>query len=329
MRIVFTSCRRYERESFLRANAAGAFELDFHDCRLDSATASLAAGAQAVCLFVNDDGSAPVLEALARGGTRLVLLRSAGFNHVDVAAAARLGLALGYVPAYSPHAVAEHAFALLLTLNRKTHRAYARVRELNFSLDGLVGFDLHGRTVGVVGTGRIGTVFAKIAHGFGMHVLAADPVSRTAGAFARYVDINTLLAESDVVSLHCPLTPQTRHVIDATALACMKPDAVLLNTGRGALVDTPALIDALKARRLRAVGLDVYEEEAGVFFQDLSDRGIDDDQLARLLTFPNVLVTSHQGFLTREALDAIAATTLENAASWQRDGAVAHPVPPP
>lgn len=328
MRIVFTSCRRYERESFEAANARHGFTLDFHETRLSTATAALLAGADAACVFVNDELSRPVLEALAAGGTRLLLLRSAGYNHVDLRAARELGIAVGYVPAYSPHAVAEHAFALLLTLDRKTHRAYARVRESNFSLDGLVGFDLHGRTAGVIGTGRIGTVFATIARGFGMRVLAVDPASRAAAQVAEYVPLETLLAQADVVSLHCPLTPQTLHLIDAAALARMKPGAVLLNTGRGALVDTSALIDALKARRLRAVGLDVYEEEAAVFFRDLSEQGVDDDQLARLLTFPNVLVTSHQGFLTEEALAAIASTTLENAARWARDGAVAHAVPP-
>ncbi|MFZ5656492.1 MAG: 2-hydroxyacid dehydrogenase [Pseudomonadota bacterium] len=326
MRIALTSCRSYDRESFTEASRGQDFALEFHEARLEPATAGMVAGCEAVCIFVNDDAGAPVLERLVAGGTRLLLLRSAGYNHVDLDAARALGLAVAHVPRYSPHAVAEHACALLLTLARGTHRAWTRVREGNFLLDGLVGFNIHGRTVGVVGTGAIGTVFAGIMHGFGASVIATDPVSRAAADIARYVELDELLGTADIVSLHCPLTAQTRHLLDAPALARMKPGAVLINTGRGALVDTPALIAALKQRRLGAVGLDVYEEEQGLFFHDLSQRGIDDDVLARLLTFPNVLVTAHQGFLTREALDGIARTTLGNAAAWRDGGRPLHPL---
>jgi len=229
-----------------------------------------------------------------------------------------LGIQVANVPAYSPHAVAEHAVGLLLALNRKIHRAWLRVRDGNFALDGLIGFDIYGKQVGVIGTGRIGECFGRILQGFGAKVLAHDPVNRSLQGTAEYVELDRLLTTSDIISLHCPLNSATHHLINAARLAQMKPTAVLINTGRGGLIDTPALIAALKAHQIGAVGLDVYEEEADVFFEDLSQRGIDDDVLARLLTFPNVLVTAHQGFLTREALHAIALTTLNNALQWQR-----------
>lgn len=284
------------------------------DATLAADTAALASGCRAVCAFVNDRLDAPCLEALHRVGVRCVALRSAGFNHIDLAAAARLGLSVARVPAYSPHAVAEHTVALLLTVNRKTHRAYNRVREHNFALDGLQGFDLFGKTIGVIGTGKIGTCFARIMRGFGCRVLAADPAPSDAARAlgVEYADLDTLLAASDVVSLHCPLTPQTKHLINERTLGLMKPGVVILNTGRGALVDTPALIAALKRGRLGAVGLDVYEEEADLFFRDLSASIIQDDVFMRLLTFPNVLVTAHQGFFTREALQGIADVTASN-----------------
>ncbi len=253
-------------------------------------------------------------------GVRLIALRSAGYNHVDLDAAARLGLSVVRVPAYSPHAVAEHAAALILTLNRRTHRAYNRVREANFSLDGLVGFDLHGKTVGVIGTGRIGAVMLRIMHGFGCRLLAHDvkeDVALTKEIPVRYVTLQELFGESDIVSLHVPLTPDTRHLIDAEALRRMKHGVVLVNTGRGALIDTRALIDALKRGQIGAAGLDVYEEEEGIFFKDLSEQVLQDDVLARLLTFPNTLITSHQGFLTREALANIAETTLANVRAFE------------
>lgn len=311
---------RYDREAFERANADGDHAVTYLEARLTEATAPLAAGFPAVCAFVNDRLDGATLAALARGGVRLVLLRSAGFNHVDLPAAAALGLTVTRVPAYSPHAVAEHTFALLLAVVRKLPRAHARVREGNFSLDGLVGFDLHQKTIGVIGTGEIGGVVARIACGFGCKVLAVDPSPAPAlvALGVRYVSLPALYAGSDVVTLHVPLTPSTRHVIDAGALAAMRPGVVLVNTSRGALVDTPALIDALKRGQVGGAALDVYEEEAGIFFADHSDRPLQDDVLARLLTFPNVLITSHQAFLTHEALAQIAATTLASARAFER-----------
>ncbi len=260
-----------------------------------------------------------MLERLAAGGTRLVALRSAGYNHVDLAAAEALGLPVVHVPAYSPHAVAEHAVGLILTLNRRLHRAYNRTREGDFSLHGLTGFDLHGKRVGVIGTGQIGETFARIMTGFGCELLAYDPYPnpRIQALGGRYLALDALLAESDIVSLHCPLTADTRHLIDAQRLATMKPGAMLINTGRGALVNAAALIEALKSGQLGYLGLDVYEEEADIFFEDRSDQPLQDDVLARLLSFPNVVVTAHQAFLTREALAAIADTTLDNIAAWQ------------
>jgi D-lactate dehydrogenase len=279
--------------------------------RLDVHTAELAFGHTAVCAFVNDDLSRPTLERLSSLGVGLVALRCAGFNNVDVEAAKELGLVISRVPAYSPHAVAEHAVALLLTLNRKTHRAYNRVKEGNFSLVGLVGSDLYGQTAGVVGFGKIGQCAARIFRGFGMRVLAYDP-KLPPDVDAEPCDLNTLLTSSDVVSLHCPLMPETHHLINAERLAQMKTGAVLINTSRGGLIDTRALIDALKSGKLHGAGLDVYEEESDYFFEDRSSGIISDDQLARLMTFNNVLVTSHQGFLTHQALDNIATTTLES-----------------
>jgi D-lactate dehydrogenase len=320
VRIAFFNTKPYERAAFDVANARHGHPISYLEPRLTADTARLAAGHPAVCGFVNDRFDAPVLATLAAGGTRLVALRCAGFNNVDLAAAKAHGLTVCRVPAYSPHAVAEHALALVLTLNRKTHKAYNRVREGNFALDGLTGFDLHGKTAGVVGTGAIGAVACRILAGFGCRVLAHDPKPNpdATAAGATYVPLADLLTASDIVTLHCPLTPDTRHLIDAAALAAMKPGAVLVNTGRGALVDTPALVAALKAGRLGAVGLDVYEEEDGVFFADHSAEGVRDDQLARLLTFPNVLVTGHQAFLTHEALAGIAETTLANVGRFER-----------
>ncbi len=284
--------------------------------------------ADAVCAFVNDRLDAEVLRALQGRGVRLVVLRSAGFNHVDLAAAAALGIAVGRVPAYSPHAVAEHAVALVLALNRKIHKAYARVREGNFALDGLLGFDLAGRTVGVVGTGQIGTVFARIMAGFGCTLLAHAPVQAPAclALGARYVPLPELLAGSDIVSLHCPLTPDTRHLIDAAALAQMKRGAMLVNTSRGGVIDTRAVIRALKTGHLGSLGLDVYEEEGDLFFRDLSGEVLRDDVFARLLTFPNVVITGHQGFFTEEALAAIAQTTIDNLDAFVAEGRPRHPV---
>lgn len=316
------STRRYDRDFLTRANRAGRHRLDFLEARLEPATVAAAGDANAVCAFVNDSLDATVLQALHGRGVRLVVLRSAGFNHVDLAAAAALGIAVARVPAYSPHAVAEHTVALVLALNRKIHKAYARVREGNFALDGLLGFDLVGRTVGVIGTGQIGSAFARIMAGFGCRLLAHAPVEEPAclELGARYVPLPELLAASDIVSLHCPLTPDTHHLINAAALAQMKPGAMLVNTSRGGVVDTRAVIRALKSGRLGSLGLDVYEEEGDLFFRDLSAEVLRDDVFARLLTFPNVVITGHQGFFTEEALTAIAETTIANLDSFEAEG---------
>ena len=329
MRIILFSSQNYDRESFLAANPGHGFELHFQQSPLRPDTAALAMGFEVVCPFVNDDLSRPVLEQLAAGGTRLIALRSAGYNHVDLAAAHALGLTVARVPAYSPHAVAEHAVGLVLALCRHLHRAYNRTREGDFSLHGLTGFDLHGKTVGVVGSGQIGQVFAQIMRGFGCQVLAYDPYPNPAieALGGRFVGLDQLLAESDIISQHCPLNDATRHLVNADSLQRMKRGAMLINTGRGALVDTPALIEALKSGQLGYLGLDVYEEEAEIFFADRSDLPLQDDVLARLLTFPNVIITAHQAFLTREALAAIAGTTLDNIGAW-RQGAPVNLVEP-
>jgi D-lactate dehydrogenase len=310
------SARPYDVDSFEAAmRTAGAqTNIRFLDVRLTRDTVSLAAGAPAVCAFVNDQLDAAVLDALATAGTRCVALRSAGYNNVDLAAAARAGITVVRVPAYSPNAVAEHTLALILALNRRIHRAYARVREGNFALDGLVGFDLAGKTVTVVGTGRIGTVIARLLWHLRCRVLAVDtyhdPHLLELGV--EYVDLATGFAEADVITLNCPLTPQTHHLVNKTTIGLMRPGVMVVNTGRGALVDTVAVIDALKSHRIGSLALDVYEEEGDLFFEDRSAEVIDDDTFARLLTFPNVLLTAHQGFLTAEALSAIATTTLDN-----------------
>lgn len=317
---------------FLNLAAEGqALELCFHEARLNPGTARLAEGAAAVCAFVNDDLGAGVIADLAAMGVGLIALRSAGFNHVDLAAARDAGIAVARVPAYSPHAVAEHTVALILTLNRKTHRAWNRVREGNFALDGLMGFDMHGKVAGIVGTGLIGTVLARILRGFGCEVLAFDPQpnAECERLGVSYVRMEQILARSDIITLQCPLTPATHHLIDDTAIAAMKPGVMLINTSRGAVVDTRAVIRGLKSGQISALGLDVYEEEGDLFFEDLSDSYIPDDVFARLLTFPNVLVTGHQGFFTREALEAIATTTIANIAAFRRDGVPLHQVPWP
>jgi len=323
MDIAVFDTHTYDRHALEMANRKYSHRLTFLEPRLTAETAALADGFPAVCSFVNDRLDRRALSTLQRGGTRLVALRSAGYNHVDLRAAADLGLQVVRVPAYSPHAVAEHAVALILTLNRKLHRAFNRVREGNFELDGLVGYDLYGKTVGIVGTGKIGAVFAGIMRGFGCRVLAFDmypsqTLAESTGLI--YAARDQVFAEADILSLHVPLTPDTHHLVDTAALAAMKRGVVLINTSRGALVDTRALIAALKTGYIGGAGLDVYEEEEAVFFRNLSDQVLQDDVLARLLTFPNVLITSHQGFLTREALEGIATTTLENVRVFEADG---------
>ena len=306
----------YDRQALQQASANHGIEWHFLEFRLTQDTAYAAKNARAVCVFVNDQLNRLCLEQLATQRVELVALRCTGFNNLDIDAARELKLTVTRVPVYSPHAVAEHAVALLLTLNRKIHRAFNRVRELNFSLNGLVGFDLYAKTAGIVGTGKIGRVTGQILRGFGMRVLAYDPfpnhewARQTKVEYAK--DLTVLLRNSDVVSVHTPLTPETRYTIRAETIELMKPGSILINVSRGGLVDTRALIKALKSGRLAGVGLDVYEEEEGIFFEDLSGGVLHDDELARLLTFPNVLITSHQAFLTREALTEIARTTVAN-----------------
>ncbi|WP_133793885.1 NAD(P)-dependent oxidoreductase [Prosthecobacter fusiformis] len=315
MSVAFFDTKPYDREAVLAAPGSDAVDWIFHDFRLTAETASTASGADAVCVFVNDKLDRPCLEKLAAAGVKLAALRCAGFNQVDLPAARELGIAVTRVPAYSPHAVAEHAVTLLMTLNRKIHRAYNRVREHNFSLAGLVGFDLYGKTVGIVGTGKIGRCTAQIFRGFGTRVLAHDPFPVDEWATSNsieYTSLETLLKESDVVSLHLPLTPETHHLLNRETLAQMKPGAYLVNSSRGKLVDTVELIESLKSGHLGGVALDVYEEEEGIFFEDLSGHVLQDDTLALLVSLPNVLITSHQAFLTQEALGEIARVTVAN-----------------
>lgn len=333
MRVAVFSTKAYDRHFLAAANIGetkgrAGHELKFLDVRLTPETLPLAAGSNAVCVFVNDEVDRRILEGLAREGVRLVVLRCAGFNNVDLAAARDLDIRVARVPAYSPHAVAEHSIAMMLTLNRNTHRAYNRVREGNFALDGLLGFDLSGKTVGIIGTGRIGAVLARIMIGFGCTVIACDPApdEHVAAMGVRYVAHSELYARSDIISLHCPLTPDTHHLINRQAIEQMKPGVMLINTSRGAVVDAKALIRGLKSGRIGHVGLDVYEEEADLFFEDLSSRVIRDDVFARLLTFPNVLITGHQAFFTQEAMASIAETTIANISAFEAHGAALHEV---
>lgn len=325
MRVAIFDTHRHDRASLDEANARFGHELAYLEPRLTSQTARLATGFDVACSFVNDRVDRAALVQLQAGGVRLLALRSAGFNHVDLDAAAELGIPVVRVPEYSPHAVAEHAVALVLALDRKIHRAHARIREGNFALDGLLGFDLFGKTVGIVGTGRIGACAARIFRGFGCRVLAFD-LAPDPALDVEYVALDALYDQADIVSLHVPLTKSTRHMIDARALGRMKPGVMLINTSRGALIDTRALIAALKTEHVGFAGLDVYEEEEGVFFEDLSDHVLQDDVLARLLTFPNVVITAHQGFFTREALAAIADTTLASITAFERGEPLVHEV---
>jgi len=325
MKITFFSAQAYDRTFFDRIHAEqfsnDGFVFDYQETSLRPATIRLAAGSDAICAFVNDQLDAVVLEGLSNQAIKIVLLRCAGFNHVDLVAAQRLGIVVARVPAYSPEAVAEHTIALIMTLNRHTHRAFNRVREGNFSLDGLLGKNLHGKTVGIVGTGKIGLAFARIVQGFGCRLMAYDPAPSAAfAAIGEYVAFDALLARSDIVSLHCPLADGSRHMIDARALALMKPDAMLVNTSRGALVDTRALVERLQMRALGAVAVDVYEREGPLFFQDHSLEIPEDEIFQRFLSFPNVLVTGHQGFFTVEAMTEIAQVTLGNLRAIRQSG---------
>ncbi len=318
VQIAFFDTKPYDSLSFDAVNADFGYTIKYFKPRLSSDTVKLADGFDIVCAFVNDDLGSDVLQKLIDYGVCLVVMRCAGYNNVD------LKIAFGKihvlrVPAYSPYAVAEHALALILSLNRKIHKAYYRTRDMNFSINGLLGFDLHGKTAGVIGTGKIGWILIHILKGLGMEVLAYDPFPNVGFAETeeiRYVELSELYVKSDVISLHCPLTKETFHLIDKDSIAQMKPGVMIVNTSRGQLIDTRALIGGLKERKIGCAGLDVYEEEGDYFFEDLSNELIEDDVLARLMTFPNVLVTSHQAFFTREALHNIASTTLNNVQSF-------------
>ncbi len=316
-RLSMFSAKPYDRRWFDERVADDRYadiEIDYLDARLDHRTAELAIASEAVCVFVNDDVSAAVVEMLHAGGTRCLALRCAGFNNVDLEAAERCGLTVVRVPSYSPNAVAEHTIALMLSLNRRIHRAHNRVRDGNFSLDGLVGFDMAGKTAAVIGTGKIGAIVGRLLWHLRCEVLAVDPYENEhlVGLGVKYVGLDEALAAADIVTLNCPLTEESYHLIDEGTIARMKPGAMLVNTGRGALIDAEAVVEGLKSRQLGSVALDVYEEESDLFFEDRSHEVIQDDTFARLQTFPNVLITAHQAFLTAEALDAIAATTLDN-----------------
>lgn len=314
MKTIVFSAESYERPFFENLNQTYQHELVYIEAQLNPDTVALARGAPCVCVFVNDTLSAGILEELADHGTRVIALRSAGFNHVDLETADKLGLTIVRVPAYSPHAVAEHTICLLMALNRKVHRAYNRVREGNFALHGLMGFDIHGKTAGLVGTGKIGECTARILKGLGCRLLAYDPYPNPdcEAMGVSYVDLPSLFSAADILTLHCPLTPETRHLINDDAIAKMKTGVQIVNTSRGGVVDTAAVIRGLKSEKIGSLGLDVYEEEGDVFFRNLSDTVLKDDQLARLLTFPNVIITGHQAFFTYEALHAIVDTTLAN-----------------
>lgn len=313
-KISFFSTQSYDKSFFEKYNASFGFELEFFEVQLNSRTVSLIENTAIVCVFVNDVVDAAVIEKLAEKGVKIIALRCAGFNNVDLIAAKKMGIRVCRVPSYSPEAVAEHAMAMILTLNRKTHKAYNRVREQNFSLNGLLGFDLHGKTVGIIGTGNIGKAFAKIVLGFGCKVLAFDIIKdqEIEKLGVRYETLETIFKLADIISLHCPLSDKTKHMINKSSLSQMKDNIMLINTSRGALINTPDSIEALKNAKVGYLGIDVYEQEEKLFFKDLSENIIQDDDIQRLMSFPNVLVTAHQAFFTNEALTQIATTTFEN-----------------
>ncbi|KAF2955866.1 2-hydroxyacid dehydrogenase [Marinitoga sp. 38H-ov] len=318
MKIAFFSAKKYDIDFFDFANKKYEFEIKYFETRLNEKTTILAKNFDVVCAFVNDNLNSEVLKNLKENGTKLIALRSAGFNHVDLDSAKKLGLRVVHVPKYSPYAVAEHTVALILSLNRKIHKAYFRVKENNFSLDGLLGFDLYGKTVGLIGTGKIGRIVANILKGFGMNILGYDkyPNNEFSG---KYVNLDTLLKKSDIISLHTPLNKETYHIINKENIRKMKNGVMIINTSRGGLIDTKAVIEGLKSKKIGYLGLDVYEEEENIFFEDLSSEIIDDDTFVRLTSFPNVLITGHQGFFTCEALTNIAETTLENIYNYKNN----------
>lgn len=329
MKVAVYSAKPYDIEFLSAANTAFGHELIFHKTALEHSTVPLAQGCAGVCAFVNDDLGKEVLCALSSVGVRYVALCCAGHNNVDISAMRSSGLAVCRVPAYSPHSVAEFTLALILTMNRKIHRSYNRVRENNFLLDGLMGFDLYKKTIGVVGTGRIGIIFAGMMRGIGCHVLAYDPMPNPAMASEfnfHYVGLDELFSQSDIVSLHCPLTTQTHHLINHHSLSKMRRGVMLINTSRGGLVDTQAVIDGLKSGQVGALGIDVYEEEGDLFFEDKSGEVVADDVFSRLLTLPNVLVTGHQAFFTSEAMENIAHTTLQNLHDLEKTGVCHHSI---
>lgn len=320
MKISFFSTQRYERPIFNQVNQLYHHEINYYDFHLNSESIGAVAPTDAICCFVNDSINAGVIDGLYERGVQLIALRSAGYNHVDYAYAQKKGISICRVPSYSPQAIAEHTVALILCLNRKVHQAYNRVREGNFSLNGLMGFNLNQKTVGIIGTGQIGTALANILNGFGCKILAFDPIPNEfcIKLGVNYTDLGSLFKNSDIISLHCPLNDNTSHIIDSQALEKMKQGAMLINTGRGKLIDTKAVIVALKSKKLGYLGIDVYEEEEPLFFEDHSSEIIEDDVFCRLQTFPNVLITGHQGFFTQEALQNIASTTLENISNFEK-----------
>jgi D-lactate dehydrogenase len=326
MKIAFFSTQSYDKLFFNRYKDQ--HEIIFHEALLTAQTVELARGCEAICVFVNDQVNKEAIAALAMNGVKLIALRSAGFNNVDLESAKANNISVVRVPAYSPYAVAEHAVALIMTLNRKTHKAYNRIREGNFSLERLTGFDLHGKTVGVIGTGKIGQVFCKIMQGFGCTVLAFDLIANKEleAAGIEYLPLVELLPRADIISLHCPLNEQTKHIINDDTLTMMKSGAMLINTSRGALIDAKSAINALKDGRLAYLGIDVYEQEEKLFFHNLSEEIIQDDIIMRLISFPNVLITAHQGFFTEEALTQIAQITIHNISEFETGTALTNKV---
>ncbi len=314
MKLAVYSTKQYDKKYLQQVNESYQYDLEFFDFLLTEKTAKTAHDCDGVCIFVNDDGSRPVLEELKKHGVKFIALRCAGFNNVDLDAAKELGLRVVRVPAYSPEAVAEHAVGMMMTLNRRIHRAYQRTRDANFSLEGLTGFTMYGKTAGVIGTGKIGIAALRILKGFGMRLLASDPYPSAAALElgAEYVDLPTLFANSDVITLHCPLTPENYHLLNRDSFAQMKDGVMIINTSRGGLVDSQAAIEALKTQKIGALGMDVYENERDLFFEDKSNDVIQDDIFRRLSACHNVLFTGHQAFLTAEALISISQTTLEN-----------------
>ncbi len=321
MKLAFFSTKPYEKRFFEKMNVKYNHQITFFDAHLNMETISLVKGFEAICVFVNDTLDEPILEKIMENNVTLIVLRSAGFNNVDIKAAHKLGLSVVRVPAYSPYAVAEHSLALIMTLNRKIHKAYNRIRDDNFSLEGLIGFDIHTKTVGIFGTGKIGKTFAKIMSGFSCRLIAFDLFEdkECIALGVEYVSYNELFATSDIISLHCPLNHETHHLINKETLSMMKKGVMLINTSRGGLIDTPEIINSLKNGKIGYLGLDVYEEEADIFFEDLSGKVLQDDVLARLLTFQNVIVTSHQAFFTDNAMNKIAETSLDNITKFEQN----------